>query len=99
MTIYDSWSSATFWEKKLQRNEKFFDFSFAFSIAFSRMFSHFQNNLRINATKLNHEIEELQRRVDDAKMKLTGEVKVSIYQKNFSKSNTIFIPWKFLEIY
>ncbi|XP_074641747.1 uncharacterized protein LOC141899386 isoform X2 [Tubulanus polymorphus] len=34
-------------------------------------------NLRIQATKLQHEVEEMQRRVDDSKMKLTAEVKVS----------------------
>ncbi|XP_074641749.1 uncharacterized protein LOC141899386 isoform X4 [Tubulanus polymorphus] len=33
-------------------------------------------NLRIQATKLQHEVEEMQRRVDDSKMKLTAEVKL-----------------------
>ncbi|PAA75722.1 hypothetical protein BOX15_Mlig003676g2, partial [Macrostomum lignano] len=35
-----------------------------------------QLNLRIQATRMQHEIEELQRRVDDSKMKLTAEVKL-----------------------
>uniref|UniRef100_A0A1I8G1W5 SPATA1_C domain-containing protein n=1 Tax=Macrostomum lignano TaxID=282301 RepID=A0A1I8G1W5_9PLAT len=37
-----------------------------------------QLNLRIQATRMQHEIEELQRRVDDSKMKLTAEVKASL---------------------
>jgi hypothetical protein len=35
-----------------------------------------QSNLKIQATKLQHEIEELQRRVESIKMKLTTEMKV-----------------------
>ncbi len=35
-----------------------------------------QSNLKIAATKLQHEIEELQRRTENVKMKLTSEMKV-----------------------
>lgn len=38
----------------------------------------FQNNLKIQATKVQHEIEDLQRRTENIKMKLTAEMKVGI---------------------
>lgn len=34
------------------------------------------NNFKIQATRLQHEIEDLRRRVEHAKMKLTGEIKL-----------------------
>ena len=36
-----------------------------------------QNNFKIQATRLQHEIEDIRRRVEHAKMKLTGEMKVN----------------------
>lgn len=35
-----------------------------------------QSNLKIQATRLQHELEDYQRRVDNIKMKLTAEMKV-----------------------
>lgn len=35
-----------------------------------------QNNLKIQATKLQHDIMDLERRTDNVKMKLTAEMKV-----------------------
>ena len=35
-----------------------------------------QSNLKIQATRMQHEIEDLQRRVENVKMKLTSEMKV-----------------------
>ena len=40
------------------------------------IFVIFQSNLKIQATRLQHEIEDYQRRVDNIKMKLTAEMKV-----------------------
>lgn len=43
----------------------------------SNLFSlYFQNNYKIQATRLTHEIDDLRRRLENAKMKLTAEMKV-----------------------
>ena len=42
-------------------------------------FIYLQSNLKIQATRIQHEIEDLQRRTENIKMKLTAEMKVSIH--------------------
>lgn len=37
-----------------------------------------QGNLKIQATRMQHDIEELQRRAENVKMKLTAEMKVKL---------------------
>lgn len=39
-------------------------------------FTMLQNNFKVQATRLQHEVEDIRRRVDHAKMKLTSEMKV-----------------------
>ena len=49
-----------------------------------------QSNVKIQATRLQHEIEDLQRRVETIKMKLTAEMKV--FCCSFSINNSIISP-------
>lgn len=47
-----------------------------YRLSFTRCVFILQNNYKIQATRLTHEIDDMRRRLENAKMKLTAEMKV-----------------------